>query len=159
MEVILKGLRDTCHCFLGFPVYHLIGSTCSRPLSTFMSDAFNSTGAWIYLIFVVCMFLYTKAGLSKQQPHRQQQHTWLLLSGLVIYCCGGENAKSMQNQTFHIYVLPITFALWELSILLPCVCAIALGIGTRALHDKYSPVTCSRCAVIENMICACAENC
>lgn len=32
-------------------------------------------------------------------------------------------------------------------------------MGTGVLHDKYSPVTCSRCAVIGNMICACRENC
>lgn len=156
MEIVLRGLWEACHCFLGFPVSHLISSTSSSPLPTSISDAFNSTGGWTYLLFVVCMFPYMKVGPSKH--HRQQQHTWLLLSGLLIYCCGGENAKSMQNQSFHIYIPLITFALWELSILLLCVCAIALGMGTRTLHDKYSPVTCSRCAVIGNMICASREN-
>lgn len=156
---ILRGLWDACHCFLGFPVFHLVSSTCSSPLPTAISDAFNSTGGWTCRVFVVCMFPYMKASLSKQRHHRQQQHTWLLLSGPLIYCCGKENAKSMQNQSFHIYVILVTFALWELSILLLCVCTIALGIGTRALHAKYSPVTCSWFAVIENMICACTQNC
>lgn len=142
--------------------FHLQHPTPPHPLTlpTSISHAFNSTGGVLdFSVFVVCAFPYMKACLSKQRHHKLQQHTWLLLSGLLIYCCGGENAKSMQNQSFHIYVIHITFALWELSILLLCVCAIALGIGTRILHDEYSPVTCSCCAVIENMICACRENC
>lgn len=116
-------------------------------------------GVLDFSVFVVCVFPYMKACLSKQRHHMVQQHTRLLLSGLLIYCSGGENAKNMQNQSFHIYVIHITFALWELSILLLCVCGIALGIGPRILDDEYSPVTCRCCAVIENMICACRENC
>lgn len=45
-----------------------------------------------------------------------------------------------------------------------CIIAVCLPncTGNRNSHSprqKYSPVTCSRCAVIENMICACTENC
>lgn len=58
----------------------------------------------------------------------------------------------MQNQSFRIHFVLATFARRELSMLLLCVGAIALGMGAGALHGKRSPVTCSGCAVIENTI-------
>lgn len=139
-----------------FPISSIPPAAAPSPL---LSDAFNSTGGWTYRFFVVCMFPCMKAGLSKPRHHRQQKHTWLLLSGLLIYCCGGENAKSMQKPKLSYLCHAHNFcAMGTANIIAVAVCAIALGIGTCTLHDKYSPVTCSRCAVIENMICSCTEN-
>lgn len=153
-------ISDNCHCFLGFPDSHFSQFHLQQPPPPhFYIQCFQLQGGGLLSLCGLCVSIYESLCLSKQRHHRQQRHTRLLLSGLLIYCREGENAKSMQTQSFHIYVIRITFALWELSILLLCVCVIALGIGTRILHDKYSPVTCSQCAVIENMICACRENC
>lgn len=154
-------IRENCHCFLGFPDSHFRQFHLQQPPSPLLYPMLSTPGGWgvDFSVFVVCVFLYMKACLSRQRHHRQQRQTRLHLSGLLIYCREGEKAKSMQTQSFHIYVIRITFALWELSILLLCVCVIALGMGTRVLHDKYSPVACSQCAVIENMICACRESC
>lgn len=154
-EIVLRGLWDAYHCFLGFPVSHLISSTCSSPLPTSISDAFNSTGAWTYRVFVICMFPYESQPLKATALHAATTYMAASVRTFDLLLRGRkcqEYAKAKLSYLYHI-----TFALWELSVLLLCVCAIALGIGTRTLHDKYSPVTCSWCAVIENMICACTE--
>lgn len=100
-------------------------------------------------------------------PHRRQQCTWRLTSGLLIYCCvcvwGGEcqeNVKPKLSYSYYAHGLCVdgSYQWWGVCV---CVC-MHVCIGNQESHlpqQLFPGEVGSRCTMIRNMICACAERC
>lgn len=138
-----------------FPIS--FSSTCSSPLPTSISGAFNSTGGLDFSrLCALHVSMYEsrplKATVSQAAATAHTDASVRTFDSLL----WGRKCQSMQNQSFHIYVIHNFCTMGTVNIIAVC---LRWDIGTHILHDKYSPVTCSRCAVIETVICACTENC
>lgn len=115
-----------------------VSSTCSSPPPHFYIQCFQlqgGGGGGLLCLCGLCVSIYESLPLKATASQAATAYTAASIRTFDLLPWGRKNAKSMQTQSFHIYVIRITFALWELSILLLCVCVIALGIGSRVLHD------------------------